>query len=188
MEEIHGLHLVLDVGGHTGEQTSLDALAMSSGVPMICSHTDIKTLNDNARCTSDRVIDAIAATGGVIGLTAVSDFHVRAPGTTGPLPQATRDQYLDQSDYLKKRVGADHVGLGPDFVDGMAISYGGGINKEILPADLIGEPWRYVKGFEHIGKLPNVIRGLKGRGWSDDDVNKSMGENWLRVYGKVWGG
>ena len=187
VEEIHGFKLVLDVGGHTGEQTSLDALAMSSGVPVVCSHTNIKTLNDNARCTSDRVIDAIAATGGVIGLTAVSDFHVRARGNSGPLPQATLDQYLDQFDYLKKRVGVDHVGLGPDFVDGMAIPYGGGVNQDIMPPDLIGEPWRYVKGFESIAELPNVIGGLKGRGWTAEEVTKAMGENWLRVYGKVWG-
>jgi membrane dipeptidase len=187
VEEIHRLNLVLDVGGHTGEQTSLDALAMSRGVPVICTHTNIKTLNDSARCTSDRVIDAIAGTGGVIGLTAVSDFHVRPRGNTGPVPQATLDQHLDQFEYLKKRVGVDHVGLGPDFVDGMAIPYGGGINKEIMPPDLLGEPWVYVKGFESIAELPNVIRGLKGRGWTDEEVNQAMGGNWLRVYEKVWG-
>ena len=187
VEEIHGLKLVLDVGGHTGEQTSLDAIAISRGVPVICTHTNIKTLNDSHRCTSDRVIDAITATGGVIGLTAVSDFLVRRRGNTGPVAQATLDQYLDQFDYLKKRVGVDHVGLGPDFVDGMAIPYGGGINKEIMPPDLLGEPWLYVKGFESIGELPNVIRGLRGRGWTDAEVNKAMGENWLRVYQQVWG-
>jgi membrane dipeptidase len=187
VEEIHRLNLVLDVGGHTGEQTSLDALAMSKGVPVICTHTNIKTLNDSYRCSSDKVIDAIAATGGVIGLTAVSDFLVRPRGKTGPVPRATLDQYLDQFDYLKKRVGVDHVGLGPDFVDGMNIPYGGGINKEIMPPDLLGEPWVYVKDFESIAEAPNVSRGLKGRGWTEDEVNKAMGGNWLRVYEKVWG-
>ena len=187
VEEIHALNLVLDVGGHTGEQTTLDAIAMSTGVPVICTHTNVKALNDNARCSSDRVFDAIAATGGVIGLTAVSDFLVRPRGNTGLVPQATLDQYLDQFDYLRKRVGVDHVGLGPDFVDGMDIPYGGGINQEIMPPDLLGEPWLYVKGFESIAEAPNVSRGLRGRGWTDDDVNKAMGGNWLRVYEQVWG-
>lgn len=187
VEEIHHLRLVLDVGGHTGEQTSLDALAISAGVPVVCTHTNIKTLNDNARCTSDRVIDAIAATGGVIGITAVSDFLTRRRGNTGPVPRATLDQYLDQLDYLKKRVGVDHVGLGPDFVDGMAIPYGGGINKEVMTPDLLGEPWVYVDGFESIAEAPNVARGLRGRGWTETEVNKAMGENWLRVYQRVWG-
>lgn len=187
VEEIHRLDLVLDVGGHTGEQTSLDALAISRGRPVICTHTNIKSINDNARCTSDRVIDAIAATGGVIGITAVSDFLVRRRGNTGPVPRATLAQYLDQFDYLKKRVGVDHVGLGPDFVDGMAIPYGGGINKEIMPPDLLGEPWLYVDGFESIAEAPNVSRGLLSRGWTQAEVDLAMGENWLRVYRQVWG-
>ena len=48
-----------------------------------------------------------------------------------------------------------------------------------------GEPWRYVKGFESIAELPNVIRGLRGRGWTEDEVNKAMVGNRLRVYEKV---
>jgi len=188
VEEIHGLRLVLDVGGHTGEQTSLDAIAMSRGVPVICSHTNVKALNDNWRCTSDRVMEAIARTGGVIGITAVSDFHTRSKGNTGRAPQATLDQHLDQFDYIKKLVGVDHVGTGPDFVDGMAIPYGGGVNRDVMTPDLIGEPWLYVKGFESIAELPNVIRGLEGRGWTREEVNKAMGGNWLRVYERVWGG
>lgn len=47
VEEIHKLRIVLDVGGHTGEQTSLDAIAISAGVPVICSHTNVRALNDN---------------------------------------------------------------------------------------------------------------------------------------------
>ncbi|MBM4187796.1 MAG: hypothetical protein FJ206_10870 [Gemmatimonadetes bacterium] len=187
VEEIHRLGMVLDVGGHTGEQTSLDAIAASRGVPVVCTHTNIKSLNDNARGTSDRVIDAIVATGGVIGITAVSDFMMRRRGNTAPVPRASLDRYLDEFDYLKRRVGADHVGLGPDFVDGMNIPYGGGINKEIMPPDLLAEPWVYVDGFASIAEAPNVARGLRRRGWSQQDVDKAMGENWLRVYRRVWG-
>jgi membrane dipeptidase len=187
VEEIHGMRLVLDVGGHTGERTSLDAIAISKGVPVVCTHTNVKSINDNPRCSSDKVIDAIAATGGVIGLTAVSDFLVRRRGNTGDAPHATLDQYLDQFDYLKKRVGVDHVGLGPDFVDGMDIPYGGGVNKDIMPPDLIGEPWRYVKGFESIAEVRNVSKGLAARGWTEEEVEKAMGGNWIRVYEKVWG-
>ncbi len=187
VEEIHSLRMVLDVGGHTGEQTSLDAIAMSSGVPVICTHTNIASIANNPRCTSDRVIDAIAGTGGVIGITAVSDFHVRGDGFTGKLPQVDIEKHLDQYDYIKKRVGVDHVGMGTDFVDGMSIPYGGGINPEIIPPDVIAEPWMYVKGFESIDQLPNLIAGLRRRGWTQEEIDKAMGHNWLRVYEKVWG-
>lgn len=188
VEEIHALGMVLDVGGHTGEQTTLDAITMSEGVPVVCSHTNVAVIADNARCVSDRVIDAIADTGGVIGITAVNDFHVRGRGNTDPVPHVGIEEHVDQYDYIKQRVGVDHVGLGTDFVDGMDIPYGGGINRDIIPEDMVSEPWRFVRGFESIAELPNLIDGLRRRGWSDEEVRKAMGANWLRVYQQVWGG
>ena len=188
VEEIHSLGIVLDVGGHTGERTTLDAIAISEGVPVICSHTNVAAIADNARCTSDQVIDAIAETGGVIGITAVNDFHVRARGNTGAVPHVGIEEHVDQYDYIKRRVGVDHVGLGTDFVDGIPIPYGGGINHDIIPADMVSEPWRFVRGFESIAELPNLIDGLRRRGWTDEEVRKAMGANWLRVYQQIWGG
>ena len=188
VEEMHSLGIILDVGGHTGEQTTLDAIAISDGVPVICSHTNVAAIADNYRCISDRVIDAIAGTGGVIGLTAVNDFHVRGRGNTGATPHVGIEEHVDQYDYIRNRVGVDHVGLGTDFVDGMAIPYGGGINAEIITLDMVSEPWRFVRGFESIAELPNLIDGLRRRGWTDEEVRKAMGANWLRVYQQVWGG
>jgi membrane dipeptidase len=187
VEEIHSLRLVLDVGGHTGEQTSLDAIAISRGVPVVCTHTNVAAIADNARCVSDRVIDAIAGTGGVIGITAVNDFHVRGRGNTGPVPHVGIDAHIEQYEYIRKRVGVDHVGMGTDFVDGMAIPYGG-VNTEIITTDMISEPWRFVKGFESIAEFPNLLAGFRRRGWSEADIAKVMGGNWLRVYARVWGG
>jgi membrane dipeptidase len=187
VEEIHSLRLVLDVGGHTGEQTSLDAIAISRGVPVVCTHTNVAAIANNARCVSDRVIDAIAGTGGVIGITAVNDFHVRGRGNTGPVPHVGIDAHIEQYEYIRKRVGVDHVGMGTDFVDGMAIPYGG-VNTEIITTDMISEPWRFVKGFESIAEFPNLVAGFRRRGWSEADIAKVMGGNWLRVYARVWGG
>ncbi len=191
VEQVHKLRIVLDVGGHTGEQTSLDALAMSSGVPVVCTHTNVKTLNDNPRCTSDKVLEAIARTGGVIGLTAFSDFHVRSrkDASIPRSPQASLDKHLDQYDYLKKLIGVDHIGLGPDFVTGREQGlYSRPLDRSVMPAEIYSEvPWFYVKGFERISELPNVTRGLMQRGWPAADIRKVLGENWLRVYEKVWG-
>jgi membrane dipeptidase len=190
VEEIHKLRIVLDVGGHTGEQTSLDAIALSQGVPVICTHTNVAAIADNPRCISDRLIDAIVATGGVIGLTAVNDFHVRSrkDAAEPKSPRVTIEAYLDQFDYIKRRAGVDHVGLGPDFVDGMPLDYRA-VNREVITREMISDgEWLYVKGFETIAELPNVMSGLKRRGWSQAEVDKAMGGNWLRVYRAVWGG
>jgi len=192
VEEIHNHRLLLDVGGHTGEQTSLDAIEASSGVPIVCTHTNFAALNPNMRCISDRLAEAIAGTGGVIGLTAISDFLVRNPESMvrhgERSPTATLDVLLDQFDHGKKLVGADHLGLGPDFVWGQPPG-------DVRPEDTVMFPphslsrgeVRTCQGFEDVSQLPNLIRGLESRGWTQEELDQVLGENWLRVYEQAWG-
>ena len=44
-----------------------------------------------------------------------------------------------------------------------------------------------VREFEDTSKVPNLIEGLRGRGWSEAELNLMLGANWLRVYEEVWG-
>ena len=188
VEEIHKLGIILDIGGHTGDQTSLDALEISAGVPVICTHTNVRALTDNPRCMSDRLIEAIAKTGGVIGMTAFNDFHARTrhDAHVPRTPQVGLEKHLDQYDYVRKLVGVDHVALGVDNVEGRIGR--GALNRAVMPPEAYSEqPWFYVKGFESISELPNVTRGLIQRGWSTGEIRKVLGENWLRVYRQVWG-
>lgn len=189
VEEIHAQKIVLDVGGHTAEQTSFDAIEISQGVPIICSHTNLRSLVDNPRNMTDRLIEKVAATGGVIGLTTVNDFHARSrkDESIPVTPQVGLERHLDQYDRLKRLVGVDHIGLGPDFMYGrkdLTV-----IIPELWPPEVYSNnpPWFMVKDFETISDLPNVTRGLMQRGWTDAEIRKVLGENWLRVYGKVWG-
>ncbi|MGA7822918.1 MAG: membrane dipeptidase [Steroidobacteraceae bacterium] len=119
VEEVHKRNLLLDVGGHTGEQTSLDAIEVSKGVPVVSTHTNAAAINPNMRCISDRLAVAIANTGGVIGINALCDFHNRNAKSAlihgDRSPQVSLDKHLDQYDYFKKLVGVEHIGLGPDF-------------------------------------------------------------------------
>ncbi len=194
VEAVHKHRILLDVGGHTGERTSLDALAMSSGVPVVCTHTNVAAINPNPRATSDRVFEAIAATGGMVGLTAISDFHTRSRKTYqahGPVsPQATLDLHLDQYDYLKKLIGVDHIGLGPDFVWGWGETFNSQPATSVTfpPEALSAGPAVTVRDFENISKLPNMVAGLRRRGWSQTDLDKVLGGNWIRVYERAWGG
>ena len=189
VEEVHKERLVLDVGGHTAEQTSFDALEISKGMPVICSHTNLRSKVDNARNMTDKLIETIAATGGVIGLTSVNDFHARSrrdekiPVT----PQVALEKHLDQFDYMKKLVGVDHIGLGSDFMWGRKDL--NSIIPELWPADVYSNnpPWFMVKGAETVSDLPNTTQGLMQRGWTDAEIRKVLGENWLRVFEKIWG-
>jgi membrane dipeptidase len=71
---------------------------------------------------------------------------------------------LDHFEHAVKIAGVDHVGLGSDF-DGV---------DDMLP-----------QGMEDISKMPNLVRGLMERGFSDDDILKILGGNTLRVMRAV---
>ena len=193
VEEVHKLGMIQDVGGHTGERTSLDVIEMSSGVPIVCTHTNVKALNDNIRAVSDRLMEAIAGTGGVIGITAISDFLVRNKRTQpqhGKVsPQAGLDLYLDQLEYVRRLVGPDHVALGPDFVWGWGeeFDHKGAESVTFPTTELSDGPVTTVKGFENISELPNVVAGLESRSWRQADLDKVLGDNWMRAYEQVWG-
>jgi len=195
VEEVHKRKLVLDVGGHTGEQTSLDAIEISKGVPVVSTHTNAAAINPNMRCISDRLAEAIAKTGGVIGVNALSDFHNRNAKSAlvqgDQSPQVSLDKHLDQYDYFKKLIGVEHIGLGPDFEFGTKWSVGGEPSADVSLNWPYGESsvggLLYIKDYENISKLPNLVTGLRGRGWSQAELDKVLGENWLRVYERVWG-
>jgi len=192
VETIHKLGIILDVGGHTGEQTSLDALAISAGVPVVCTHTNAAGLVPNPRASSDRVLETIAGTGGVVGITAISDFQMRSRENYrkhGPRsPRASLDVHLDQYDYLKALIGVDHIGMGPDFFWGSeAYEHQTGNSITFPDYVLSNGTVQTVKGFEDISMVPNLAAGLRGRGWTEEELGKVMGGNWLRVYEQVWG-
>ncbi len=186
IEEIHKLRIVLDVGGHTGDRTSLDAIQMSSGVPIICSHGNVRGIANSTRNLGDEVIEAIAGTGGVIGVVAINDYVVRGKEMAhlAESPWVTVDEMLEHAEYIRDLVGVDHVGLGPDFTWGRSPIR----DRVLFGADAMDEgPRRFVKGFENISELPNVIRALERRGWPEWHIQKFLGGNWLRVYEQVWG-
>ncbi|MEX2374335.1 MAG: membrane dipeptidase [Dehalococcoidia bacterium] len=192
VEEAHKQRILLDVGGHNGERTTLDAITIAPGVPVCNTHGNVRRLNDNRRCNSDRILEAIASTGGVVGITSFSDFMVRNPSNQHlPVtPQATMDQFIDQFEYVRDLVGIEHVGLGTDNVcDGESRPCPPeGQNRLVMPSDVYGEQWTYVRGYESIADTPQFVAGLIARSWSTADIRKVLGENWLRVYGEVWGG
>ncbi len=69
---------------------------------------------------------------------------------------------VDSIDYAVRRIGVDHVGIASDF------NHGGG-----------------VEGFRNEGEALNVTRELVGRGYSDADIAKLWGGNFLRVLGQA---
>ena len=191
VDQVNRLRMLLDVGGHTGERTSLEAIERSDGRPVICSHTGLAAVNPNRRNTSDAVCEAIARSGGVVGVLALSDFMARNPANAHlpATPQAPLERMLDHLDHLRRLVGADHIGLGPDFMEGLGPHGPSAWTGVRFEPDLIGVTgWTtYVRGFESIDELPAVTAGLLARDWPPADIRKALGQNWLRVYRAAWG-
>jgi membrane dipeptidase len=197
IREMNRLGMIVDVS-HVSDDTVRDVLETSSA-PIIASHSCCRALCDMPRNLPDTLIRDIAAGGGVIGVNFYPPFldeHARdamlagagdllrllnepvavepAPGRggrraaprvhgrgrhprhpAGPRPRPHRPR--------RRHAGIDHVGIGSDF---------DGINA--TPAGL--------EGAQH---LPRITEGLLQRGYSDDDVMKVLGGNFLRVLEAV---
>jgi membrane dipeptidase len=184
VHRMNDLGMLVDVS-HTGYQSTLDAIEVSKG-PIVFSHTNCKTVCDHPRNKTDDQIKALAAKGGVMGLTCFNWF-------VSNKPVSTLDDLLDHYDYMMKLVGADHIGIGSDFNvaawAGRAPDaeweqhmrlYGereAKVLKSRFPPyiDAVNGPQRY-----HV-----IAQGLRKRGFSTGDIEKILGLNFLRVYKQV---
>lgn len=184
--DMQSMGILVDVGGHMGEQSSLDIIAMAER-PIVCTHSNVAALNPNPRNTSDRVIEGIARTGGLFGVSAIDPFMSWSGNDVGkrqqPQKRADVKRYVDELDYLKRLVGVDHIGIGGDFTVGSTSSIYPDESFAFPPEmTYVQDPIQYANGFEDISKLPAVRAEMVRRGWRSDEIDKVMGENWMRVY------
>jgi membrane dipeptidase len=172
------LGILVDTG-HTGEGSILHALEVSEK-PISCSHAGLAALSpdENPRVVTDKALRAIAEKGGVFGLTAI-------PGMlTGGL-RCTLHDWVDHLEHAINVMGVDGVGIGSDFIAGPTmeqIATAPDWKGKQVPTSL--EVWPVCdghQGFENHSKYGNVTRALVARGYSDEDVRKLMGGNWLRL-------
>lgn len=173
---------------HTGMRTSMDAIELSSA-PVILSHANSRSIRNIPRNVPDELYQAIAATGGVIGVVGFPNFV-----TDDPRP--TLDHYIAHIEHIAEVVGIDHVGLGIDYYLGQhpystaeeaVQKYERSINLGVWSAGSYPvPPYYYPAGIETPDKLLNLTVGLLARGFTEKDVQKVLGENWLRVYRQVW--
>ena len=158
VRELNRLGMVIDMA-HLAPAGVRDVLELSEA-PVIASHANAYALCPHRRNLTDEQLEAIAAKGGVVGVTFVPRFVAQDK------EEASLERLLDHIDHMAKVAGIDHVGLGSDF-DGFD-------DKPMA-------------GLEDVTKLPNVTAGLLERGYSADEVKKVLGGNFLRVFREVMG-
>jgi membrane dipeptidase len=196
VREMNRLGMLVDIS-HVSDKTFYDAIAVTTK-PVILSHSSCRAISNIPRNVTDDMLRALAKNGGVIGINFGEGFinekdaaALRAsisqlsqmPNLTGkalddyaakdfekefasPLKVvATVEDVVAHIDHAVKIAGIDHVGIGSDF-------------------DGITSP---PQGLEDISKMPALVAVLLKRGYSEQDIKKILGGNYLRVIREVTG-
>lgn len=197
IKEMNRLGMLIDVS-HISDKAFWDVLEISSA-PVFASHSCTRSLCAVNRNLTDDMIKALAAKGGVIQITFCSFFvdeeYMRAATKndlalepqkkilaekykdnqeaywnalielwkkSGP-PAPKLESLIDHIDHVVKLVGVDHVGVGSDY-DGAG---------------------SYPQGLEDVSGFPLITYHLLKRGYSEEDIKKILGGNFLRVFEKA---
>jgi membrane dipeptidase len=194
IQRMNKLGIIVDIS-HVGEATFWDAIKTTTK-PVIASHSNAYSICPVTRNLKDDQIKAVGKNGGVIHLNFFSAFvdstfqaknmafrrkhkaeldALLATGIQQEYAQSTiAEKYKEESDAIKpdiealmkhldhivKLIGVDHVGLGSDF-DGI----------DSAPKQL-----------RTVVDYPEFTKALIKRGYSDTDIEKILGGNFLRVY------
>jgi membrane dipeptidase len=198
VREMNRLGMLVDVS-HVSDKTMSDALDVSIA-PIFASHSSARALSNVPRNIPDDLLRRIAQKGGVVQVnfysvfvdattvspqTAERDARLKAQHdllnekykddperlseegdkleAANPLPPLPISKLIDHIDHIVKVAGIDHVGIGADF---------DGAND--MP-----------EGAQDVSMLPNITYELLKRGYSETDIRKILGENFLRVFAEA---
>jgi membrane dipeptidase len=158
IRECNRLGIMVDLS-HLNEKGFWD-VAKISEAPLVATHSNAHALCQQTRNLTDRQLDAIKESDGMVGVNFAVSF-LRADG--GRDPATPLSEIVRHVDYLVDRVGINRVGFGSDF-DGAGI-----------PAPL-----------KDVAGLPKLLSALAKSGYDSKSLRKIAYENWLRVLRKTW--
>jgi len=157
VSEMNKIGMVVDVS-HISDAGFFDVIETSKR-PIIASHSNCRALCNHRRNLTDEMIKLLAEKDGVMGMNFAPAFVDENQSN------ATLERILDHIDHVVELAGVEHVGLGSDF-DGI----------ESCP-----------KGLEDVTKLSSITEGLLRRHYSENDILKILGGNFLRVFKSIIG-
>jgi membrane dipeptidase len=183
--EMNRVGVIVDVA-HSGWRTSLEA-AQASTAPIVASHTACDAVNHHIRAKPVEVIKAIVDGGGLVGICCIPNFL----GGKGDIAAL-----LDHIDYVARRFGVDHVGIGTDIA--YTSSQAAAENRKIpstgprrtryeafWPEGALGKRFPGEKSLAWTN-WPLFTVGLVQRGYREEDIRKILGLNMLRVAKAVY--
>lgn len=179
--EMNRLGMVIDLS-HSAERTTLETIDYS-GRPVAVTHANPQFFLETPRNKSREVLRALAARGGMLGL---SLYVQHLPDG----PRCTMDAYVHMIARTVELMGADHVGIGSDMcrgLDGTTIDW------------MRNGRWRHVDAaereslrragwpaqpdwFRSPADMPALADALSRAGFAPDEVDSIMGGNWMRFF------
>ncbi|MGI9895254.1 dipeptidase [Vibrio natriegens] len=178
--EMNKVGIMCDLS-HVGAKTSKEVI-LASEKPVCYSHCLPSGLKDHPRNKSDEELRFIADHGGFVGVTMFAPFLKNGI-------HSTVDDYVEAIAYIFDLVGEDQIGIGTDFTQGHGqpffewLTHDKGYARRLTNFGEIINP----EGIRTLGEFPNLTEALLRHGFSETQVRKIMGENWLRILGEVWG-
>jgi membrane dipeptidase len=167
IEEAEKLGMFIDVS-HLNDEGFWDVIDITNR-PVIASHSNCRSLASSMRNLTDAQIKAIAQKNGVIGMNSINKF-VRDEDEAVDV-----SHLIDHLDHIVSLVGINHVGIGFDLCDSFKDYLQ--IEKELPSKDVIET---------HAG-LAKFTEELLRRNYSEDDILKILGGNFLRIYRETIG-
>ncbi len=154
------LGVLIDLS-HINEKGFWDVAELSDA-PLVVTHTAAHELCAFTRNITDKQIDAVGASGGIVGVI-YGVGNLRRDGNGERTTETPISDIVRHIQYVVDRIGIEHVALGSDF-DGTSI-----------PAEL-GD----------VAGLPKLTAQLQAAGFDDDALNKLTHANWQRVFRQTW--
>ena len=173
--------MAVDVS-HCGDRTTLDAFELSKK-PVLITHSNVRALaNGHPRDKADEAILAVKKSGSVMGITGVRMFVSDKEPTT-------IETALDHFDYVAKRIGPEHLGVGSDIdlhgYDDMPPE----LNKRLRAGYKGSYGFREkidIEGIDHPKRMFDLTEGLIRRQYSDANIEGILGGNFKRVLTDIW--
>lgn len=177
--EMNRVGMVIDMS-HSAERSTLEAIELSQR-PIVISHANPTFFHAAKRNKSERVLRALAESGGMLGLSTYA-MHLAGGG------DCRLTDYCDMVARTVDLMGIEQVGIGSDLCQrqpqstltwmrngrwSRTLDYGEGSSDQSgWPAQ---PDW-----FTGASDYPNLTRGLLERGFNAREIGQIMGENWLQ--------
>jgi len=172
VRECEAFGIIIDLA-HINPAGFEEVLSLTTKPPIV-SHTNARRYYNIERNISDEQIKMIGQRRGVIGVNSIL--------VSSEVEESTLDRYVDHIEHIANLIGTDRVGIGFDFFEFIYRRWPESRQKEL--AARLATP-HFIPQLRNHSHARNLTRKLIERGFSDDQIDKILRGNWLRLF-KEW--